>query len=93
MRITAIALPREQVCYVMLCLLLCGLGALSGRASFYLYGTLDSITQAMLSFGRKDHHQHHNMDRHRSVCRSLDVVFGLGGIIMCVSPPYLPLTP
>jgi hypothetical protein len=42
----------------------------------------DSITQAMLSFGRKDHHQHHNMDRHRSVCRSLDVVFGLGGIII-----------
>ncbi|KAK4242757.1 hypothetical protein C8A03DRAFT_28986 [Achaetomium macrosporum] len=42
----------------------------------------DSITDAMFSFGRNDHHHHHNMDRHRSVCRSLDVVFGLGGLII-----------
>ncbi|KAK3303318.1 uncharacterized protein B0T15DRAFT_539834 [Chaetomium strumarium] len=42
----------------------------------------DPITHAMFSFGRNDQHHHHNMDRHRAVCRSLDVVFGLGGIII-----------
>ena len=40
----------------------------------------DFDLRAALSLSRE--HHHHDMSRHRSTCKSLDVVFGLAGLIM-----------
>lgn len=42
----------------------------------------------MLSLGRNNHH--HDMRSHRSVCKSLDLIFGVGGLVMCVLPDTPP---
>lgn len=46
--------------------------------------------QSMLSLGRNNHH--HDMRSHRSVCKSLDLIFGVGGLVMCVLPDTQPRT-
>lgn len=40
----------------------------------------DFDLREVFSFAKGGHH--HNMSRHRSVCHSLDVIFGLGGLII-----------
>ena len=46
--------------------------------------------QSMLSLGRNSHH--HDMRSHRTVCKSLDLIFGVGGLVMCVLPDVEPHT-
>jgi hypothetical protein len=50
----------------------------------------DFDLREVFKLGKSGHH--HDMTSHRSLCRSLDVIFGVGGLIMCV-PPDIPPTP
>lgn len=57
-----------------------------GGIRLCLRGFTDAMTdfdlREVFEFGKGGHH--HNMSSHRSVCRSLDVIFGVGGLVMCV---------